>query len=218
MKLLEQSIKKLEGLDHSIDFQISTFKKGKELKKRNSVVSTQWGTDGEVYKMIYLEEGENGTNGRELLIHEYIDKRIRTWIKYPKSGKVKEIKDKKLSKKIDISDITIPMSFLDKKHKFLSEESINGISCRVVEINNEDERIVMWIDDVDHLIHKREYYDKKSKLYKTTNYSNLITVGDITFYGKIETNYLKDKTSSVLVVNEFKIENFEGNQKFKSPK
>ena len=214
--ILERSIRRLDGVDHLINVDITTYKKGKESKKKNSTVSVHWGT-GDIYKMIYLEEGSDGNKGRELLIHEYNDKRLRTWVKYPKSGKIKEIKDKKLSKKIDISDITIPLSFLENESKILRDDEVNGFSCKVVEVLNDDQTILMWIDQSEYLIHKREFYDKKSKLYKSTHYSDLSTISDIKTYTTIETKHLKDKTSSILNVQDIKVQSFKGENKFKAP-
>lgn len=217
-KILEKAIKRLDGIDHTISVDVTTFKKKNDKKSKKINVNVHFGTDKKTYKMIYLEEGSNGSKGRELLIHEYEDKSIRTWVKYPKSGKIKEIKDKKLSKKIDISEITIPLSFLDKQIKILSDDIVNDINCKVVEISNEDEKIRFWIDLDDFIIHKKEHYDRKSKLYKVIEYFNLIAPDNIKYYKNIKTKYIKDKTTADLVVNEFKVVDFKDNGIFKAPK
>ena len=146
--------------------------------------------------MMHLEEGSNGSKGRELLIHEYNDASMKTWIKYPKSGKVKEVKDKKLSKKIDVSEITTPLALLDKKMKIVNDEIINEISCIIIEIKDGNEKIKLWIDTVDFIIHKKEHYDKKSKLYKRIECSVLIIQDKIKFYKNIKTVNLKEKNNS----------------------
>tara|TARA_Y100000588_G_C14191178_1_gene898065 strand:+ start:892 stop:1632 length:741 start_codon:yes stop_codon:yes gene_type:complete len=216
--ILEKSIRRLDGVDHSLFIEATTSKKNDDPKTRELKISVHWGEDKSEYKMIYLEEGSNGSKGRELLIHEYSDASMRTWVKYPKSGKVKEIKDKKLSKRIDVSDITIPLSLLDKKIAILSDESVNDVSCKVLNIKDGDETMKLWIDTADFIIHKKEHYDKKSKLYKTIEYTNLITQDKIKFYKNAKTVHLKDKTTASLVVKEFKIEDFKDNKIFKAPK
>ena len=217
-EILEKSIRRLDGIDHSISAGVTTSKKGDDSKSKELNVYVHWGTDKKVYKMIYLEEGSNGTKGREFLIHEYKDASMRIWIKYPKSGKVKEIKDKKLSKKIDISEITIPINFLDKKIKILNDEVINDFSCKVIEIRNDDEKIRLWIDMVDFIIHRKEHYNKKLKLYKIIEYSNLVVQDKIKFYKNIKTTNLKKKITANLLINEFKVKDFKDSKIFKAPK
>ena len=94
LEILEKSIRNLDGVDHSISLDITTSKKGDDPKTKELNLSVHWSADKNIYKMMHLEEGKNGSKGRELLIHEYNDASMKTWIKYPKSGKVKEIKDK----------------------------------------------------------------------------------------------------------------------------
>ena len=218
LEILEKSIRSLDGVDHSISLDITTSKKGDDPKTKELNLSVHWSADKNIYKMMHLEEGSNGSKGRELLIHEHNDASMKTWIKYPKSGKVKEVKDKKLSKKIDVSEITTPLSLLDKKMKIVSNDTINQIACKIIEIKDGDEKIKLWIDTVDFIIHKKEHYDKKSKLYKTIEYSNLIIQDKIKFYKNIKTVYLKEKKIANLVVNEFKIRDFKDSKIFKVPK
>tara|TARA_B100002052_G_scaffold127071_1_gene116695 strand:- start:4683 stop:5420 length:738 start_codon:yes stop_codon:yes gene_type:complete len=217
LEVLENSIRRLDGVDHSISVDVVTSKKGED-KTRELKISVHWSMDKNKYKMIHLEEGSNGDKGRELLVHEYNDASIRTWIKYPKSGKVKEVKDKKLSKRIDISDITIPLSLLNEKIKILEDQSINDILCKVLEIKNGDEKIKLWIDTVDFIIHKKENYNKKSKLYKKTEYLNITTQDEIKFYKNAKTTHLKDKTTANLTINKFEIRDFKDNGMFEAPK
>ena len=204
-EILEKSIKRMDGIDHIISVEASTYKKNDEPKTKILNISVHYGEDSKNYKMIYLEEGSNGSKGRELLIHEMKDKTMRTWVKYPKSGKVKEVKDKKLSKKIDISEITIPLSFIDKPITVIGDETVNDISCKVIEVINEDEKIKLWIDLEDFIVHRKEYYDKKSKLYKSIVCTDLVSQDKVKFYKNLTTKYLKDKTTTELVVSEFKM-------------
>ncbi len=55
-------------------------------------------------------------------------------------------------------------------------------------------------------------------LYKVIEYSNLTVQGKIKFYKNIKTKYIKDKTTTDLVVNEFKTIDFKDNEIFKVPK
>ena len=216
--ILEKSIRRLDGIDHSISVDVTTSKKSDNPKTKELKISTHWSEDENKYKMIHLEEGSNGSKGRELLIYEYNDGSMRTWVKYPKSGKVKEIKDKKLSKKIDVSDITIPLNLLNKKIKFLKNETINNIPCKVLEVKDGDEAIKLWIDAVDFIIHRKEHYNKKSKLYKKIEYSNMVTQNEIKFYKNAKTVHLKDKVTAELVVNEFEIRDLKDNKIFRVTK
>ena len=102
--------------------------------------------------------------------------------------------------------------------KIIGERKINDIACKIIEIKDEDKKIKLWIDMVDFIIHKKEYYDKKSKLYKSIECSNLITQGKIKFYKNIKTTYLKKKTTADLLVNVFEITDFKDSKIFEAPK
>ena len=107
---------------------------------------------------------------------------------------------------------------IDKKIKILNDEVINDLSCKVIEIKNDDEKIRLWIDMVDFIIHRKEHYNKKSKLYKIIEYSNLVVQDKIKFYKNIKTTNLKKKITANLLINEFKVKDYKDSKIFKAPK
>ena len=214
--LLEKSIKRLDGTDYSINIDLTTIKKD-ETKNKKIIIDVHWSSDEGIYKMIHLEEGENGSKGRELLVYEYDDKSIKTWVKYPKSGKVKELKEKKLSKKVDLSEITIPTSFLNNKIEFSGEEIVNEVRCKIINITDGDELVKLWIDQNDFLIHKKEQYDKKGKLYKHVIFSNLIEENKLKLYYQMNIDYIKDNIKAEFIVTSIEITDFKDLKIFTIP-
>ena len=127
-------------------------------------------------------------------------------------------KDKNFSKKVDISEITIPLSLLNNNIKFINDAIINDIDCKIIEVENGDEKIKLWIDLEDFLIHKKEHYDKKLKLYKSIDYNNLIIQDEIKFYKKMIITHHKEKEKSEFTINHFQIMKFDDISIFLAPK
>ena len=130
---------------------------------------------------------------------------------------MKELKEKKLSKKVDLSEITIPISFLNNEIEFSGEEIINEVRCKIINIADGDELIKLWIDQNDFIIHKKEQYDKKDKLYKYVLFSNLIEENNIKLYYQMDIDYIKDKIKAEFIVSEIKITDFKDSKVFTIP-
>ena len=71
LEILEKSIRRLDGIDHSLSVDVTTSKKNDDPKTKELKISIHWSKDKNKYKMIHLEEGSNGSKGRELIIYEY---------------------------------------------------------------------------------------------------------------------------------------------------
>ena len=134
--------------------------------------------------MIYIKElVEEGEKGRKMWVHTFIEiKRIKKWTMLPRSGKIKDITDKKSSQKIDLSSISFPVGILKNEMVFLEDETVNEVLCKVIEVKDEDGNIRFWVDPIDFIIHKKEYYNKKSEISKEVTYSDLTIYGDLKFY------------------------------------
>ena len=98
-------------------------------------------------------------------MHTYKDGKEKKWIKMPRSGKIKDLTGKKSSQKVDLSSITMPLSLLKKDLSFLEDDVVNGVSCRIVKVKNKSGYALFWIDPIDYIVHKKQFFDKESSTY-----------------------------------------------------
>jgi len=182
-QVLEKAIKRLNDIDHQMTIKIKSKDKKDKEEITNLELFVHWQTDKEKYKMVHIKEITDGKKkGRQMWVHTYKDGKEKKWIRMPRSGKIKDLTGKKSSQKVDLSSITLPLSLLDKENIFLEDDLINETSCKVVEIKKESGNIVLWIDPVDYIIHKKQFYNKNSEIEKEVSYENLTMHNDLKFY------------------------------------
>ena len=180
---LEKAIKRIDGIDHEMQIEIKSKDKNNKLEKTNLQISVMWQLDQEKYKLIHIKEKPKGKKkGRQLWVHTYKDGKEKKWIRMPRSGKIKDLTGKKSSQKVDLSSITMPLSLLKKDLSFLEDDIINGISCKVVKVKKKTGYIHFWIDPIDYIVHKKQFFDKENKLEKEVLYSELSDSSDLKFY------------------------------------
>ena len=125
---------------------------------------------------------------------------MNKWILLPKSGKIKDITGKKISEKLDLSEVSVSLDLLEKESEIKGEDVVNDIPCHLVEVIDDDEIIKIWIDSIDFIVHKKEYYNKKSKLFKTVNFSVLVEEDGIKYYKEASIYNLKKKNKIDIIV------------------
>ena len=209
VSLLRSSMTKLDGIDHEMDVNIvsTNSKDKKEIRKFN--LSVHWNLESDRYKMIFIKEENGKKNCLKAWAHHYKNDKVNKWVLLPKSGKIKDITGKKTSEKLDLSEVSISSDLLKKDSKIKGEDIINDISCHLVEVTDEDGMIRVWIDSTDFIIHKKEYYNKKSKLFKTVNFSTLVEVDGIKYYKETSIYDLKKKNKIDISVNKISKKIFE---------
>ena len=182
-ELLGKAINRLNDIDHQMTIKIKSKDKKDKEEITNLELFVHWETDKEKYKMVHIKEITDGKKkGRQMWVHTYKDGKEKKWIRMPRSGKIKDLTGKKSSQQVDLSSITLPLSLLDKEIIFLEDDLINETSCKVVEIKKESGNIVLWIDPIDYIIHKKQFYNKNSEIEKEVSYENLTMHNDLKFY------------------------------------
>ena len=207
--LLESSMKRLDGVDHEMNIDIASTKSKDKTENKKFNLSVYWDIDGDPYKKIFIEEVNGKKNSLKAWTHHHKNDKVGKWVLLPKSGKVKDVTGKKTSEKLDMSEVNILPDLLKKKSKIAGEDSINGISCYMVEVSDDDEMVKIWIDSTDFIVHKKEYYNKKSKLFKTVKFSGIAEQDEIKYYKEASIYDLKKKNKIDISVKSISKKTFE---------
>ncbi len=220
-QFVENSIKRLDNIDCKMIINGKSIEgKGKE-EKTSFEIYIHWVPESEnleTYKKIYIKElVEEGKKGKKLWVHFRKDKKDKKWMMLPRSGKIKDITDKKSSQKVDLSSISFPLETLKNEMVFLDDEKVNEVLCKVVEIKDEDGNIRLWIDPVDFLIHKKVYYNKKSEVSREATFSDLIEYEGLKFYKKESIYNIRKETTVEMSLKEFEKTTFDNLDKFNTP-
>ena len=221
-QLVENSINRLNGIDCRMVINGKSIDgKGQEEEETNFEIYIHWVPESEAletYKKIYIKElVEEGKKGKKFWVHFRKDKKDKKWMMLARSGKIKDITDKKSSQKVDLSSISFPLEILKNEMVFLDDEKVNEVSCKVVEIKNEDGNIRLWIDPVEFLIHKKVYYNKKSEVSKEATFTDLTQYEGLKFYKKESIYNTRKETTVEMSLKEFEKSTFENLDKFNTP-
>jgi hypothetical protein len=182
----------------NIDIVSTNSKDKKENRKFN--LSVHWDMNNDRYKMIFIKENNGKKNCLKAWTHHYKNHKVNKWILLPKSGKIKDVTGKKISEKLDLSEVSVSLDLLEKESEIKGKDVVNDIPCHLVEVIDNDEIIKIWIDSIDFIIHKKEYYNKKSKLFKTVNFSMLVEEDGIKYYKEASIYNLKKKNKIDIIV------------------
>jgi len=220
-QFVENSIKRLDNIDCRMVINGKTIEDNGDEEKANFEIYIHWvpeSESSETYKKIYIKElVKEDKKGKKFWVHFRKDKKDKKWMMLPRSGKIKDITDKKSSQKVDLSSISFPLETLKNEMIFLNDEKVNEVLCKVIEIKNEDGNIRLWIDPVDFLIHKKVYYNKKSEVSKEATFSDLVEYEGLKFYKKESIYNIRKETTVEMSLKEFEKVNFENLDKFNTP-
>ena len=198
--LLESSMTRLEGIDHEMNIDIVSTNSKDKKENRKFNLSVHWDMNNDRYKMIFIKENNGKKNCLKAWTHHYKNHKVNKWILLPKSGKIKDVTGKKISEKLDLSEVSVSLYLLEKESEIKGEDVVNDIPCHLVEVIDDDEIIKIWIDSIDFIVHKKEYYNKKSKLFKTVNFSILVEEDGIKYYKEASIYNLKKKNKIDIIV------------------
>ena len=191
--LLKSSVTRLDGIDHEMNVDILTTNSKEKKENRKFNLSIHWDMNNDRYKMIFIKENNGKKNCLKAWAHHYTNDKVNKWVLLPKSGKIKNVTGKKTSEKLDLSEVSLSLDFLKKESAIKGEELINDIFCHLVEVIDDDGMVKIWIDPIDFMVHKKEYYNKKSKLFKTVNFNTLVEEDGIKYYKEASIYNLKKK-------------------------
>ena len=110
--------------------------------------------------------------------------------------------------------ISYPLCVINQTNQ---DNLINEISCKVVEIKRKSGNIKLWIDPVDFIIHKKQFYNKDSEIEKEVSYENLTMHNDLKFYNHEIIHNHKKKSIVEIFLTAFEQKTFDSIDLFNIP-
>jgi len=130
----------------------------------------------------------------------------------PITGKLKDISDKKSTKKFTLADLEFTeKEIAENEHSILPSEKIGDHSAHVIKSVKKGKNgkvkksKKIWIDTDDYLIHKVEFYTKLGRLYRSVECTDVQTIEGITFPSKIFVKDLKSKSEIFVQLDKIEI-------------
>jgi outer membrane lipoprotein-sorting protein len=130
----------------------------------------------------------------------------------PITGKLKDISDKKSTKKFTLADLEFTeKEIAENEHSLLPSEVIGDHSVHVIKSVKKGKNgkvkksKKIWIDTNDYLIHKAEFYTKSGRLYRSVECTDVQTIEGISFPLKIFVKDLKSKSEIFVQLDKIEI-------------
>jgi len=163
----------------------TTDKKGHEKTGKVRILSKSSAKEKLDKRRISIIEPEE-MKGTHILIFDYTDKTDEMWVYMPAIKEPRQIVSNKMTKsfmgsEFTLGDMSVP-GVSDFNFKLLKSEKVDGADCWVIECipvnKNVQNRInyskeILYIDKSHYITRKGEFYDKKGKLVKLLNVSDI---------------------------------------------
>jgi len=203
----------MDGIDHR--FKINSKSSKKEKKGKHFQASIHWPSEGDILRQTRITstfpKRKKPTSFWE---HRYKDgTKIKKWMSLPVTGKLKDVSNKKTSKK-DFSFSELGVTDEDIKshdHTILNSENIDTLSAYVIEsieLSNKGkvkESKKLWIDTDSYMILKVEFYTGSGRLYRSVECLDFYYVKEILFPMSIYVKDLKSKTDLQITVKDIEL-------------
>jgi outer membrane lipoprotein-sorting protein len=161
-------------------------KRGHERVRKLQTKRKRYG-EGESKSVAYFLSPSD-VKGTAFLVWEHADKANDVFIYLPALKKIRRIASEQKNQSFMGSDFSYADmendDVDDADHRILSEEELDGRLCWVIESiskpdsDSEYGKLVSWVDKIDFIPYKVEFYDKKERLYKLMLVLRTGPVGD----------------------------------------
>jgi|TARA_X000000368_G_C23016972_1_gene706171 hypothetical protein len=215
--ILLKSFHRLDNINHQFSFNFK--ESGKKNKTNKYKILINWPKEGPHLKETRIIPVKNMKNKpTSFWENQFKDKRkSKRWMSMPITGKLKDISDKKPSKKFSLADLEFSDEDIYKnENNLIGKEIINGELNYIVnslqktkEGKNKESR-KLWIGVDSYIINKVEFYTKSGRLYRTVECKNIEIVDGVSFTKDIYVKDLKSKNDYFIDLYDIKI-----NPKFK---
>ena len=212
-EILLQTFHRMDGINHR--FKVDSKSSGKKEKEKHYQASVHWPPEGNLLRQTRMTSIETKRKKpSSFWEHRFRDKtKIKKWMSFPVTGKLKDVSDKKVSKK-DFSFSELGVTDEDIKshsHELLSQEKIDTLSAYVIESIEKNkkgkikESKKLWIDTDSYMILKVEFYTKSGRLYRSVECSNYQYFETILFPMNIYVRNLKSKTDIQITIKDIEM-------------
>ena len=221
-EFINSSITRLDGIDHKMTVDIITTDNKENEETKQFEMCVHWELDSDNYKMVKIDENVKEEKGLEAWAFHFRKGETKKWVMLPKSGKIKDVSGKKSSDKMDFSEVGLDSNILENEIAYIEDEVLDNdnqeIRCKKFQIISDDETIILWIDSIDFIVHKKEYYNKKQKLFKEVTYRNLVIIDNTKFYKDICIHDHKKKSRVDISLSDFDLSSIDDMNLFSIPK
>ena len=179
-EILLQSFHRLDNVNHQ--FSVTFKESGKKIKIKEYKVLINWPSEGKYLKEIRIMPIGNIKNKPSSFWENHFrDKKTsKRWMSLPITGKLKDISDKKPTKKFSLADLEFTESDIyNNENILIGSEVINGelnyIINSITKTKNgtNKESRKLWVGTESFIIHKVEFYSKSGRLLRTIECKNI---------------------------------------------
>ncbi|HIO40474.1 MAG TPA: outer membrane lipoprotein-sorting protein [Candidatus Marinimicrobia bacterium] len=211
-KILLSTLHRLDSINHQ--FSVNIKETGKKEKIKNYQISIQWPEKGDILKRTRVKPIQNKRKKpSSIWEHQFKDRqKTKRWMTMPITGKLKDISDKKSTKKFTLADLEFTeKEIAENEHSLLPSEVIGDHSVHVIKSVKKGKNgkvkksKKLWIDTNDYLIHKAEFYTKSGRLYRSVECTDVQTIEGISFPLKIFVKDLKSKSEIFVQLDKIEI-------------
>ena len=211
-EILFSTLHRLDSVNHQ--FSVNIKETGKKEKIKNYQISIQWPEKGDILKRTRVKPiQDKRKKPSSIWEHQFKDgRKTKRWMTMPITGKLKDISDKKSTKKFTLADLEFTeKEIAENEHSLLPSEVIGDHSVHVIKSVKKGKNgkvkksKKIWIDTDDYLIHKVEFYTKSGRLYRSVECTDVQTIEGVAFLSKIFVKDLKSKSEIFVELDKIEI-------------
>ncbi len=211
-EILLNTFHRLDSVNHQ--FSVNIKETGKKEKIKNYQISIQWPETGDVLKKTRVKPVQvKRKKPSSIWEHQFKEgQKAKRWMSMPITGKLKDISDKKTTKKFTLADLEFTKKDIaENEHSILPSEKIGDHSVYVIKSVKKGKKgkvkksKKIWIDTDDYLIHKAEFYTKSGRLYRSVECAEIQLIDGFAFPLKIFVKDLKSKSEIFVELDKIEI-------------
>ena len=211
-EILFSTFHRLDSVNHQ--YSVNIKETGKKEKIKNYQISIQWPEKGDILKRTRVKPiQDKRKKPSSIWEHQFKDgRKTKRWMTMPITGKLKDISDKKSTKKFTLADLEFTeKEIAENEHSILPSEVIGDNSVHIIKSVKKGKNgkvkksKKIWIDTNDYLIHKVEFYTKSGRLYRSVECTDVQTIEGVAFLSKIFVKDLKSKSEIFVELDKIEI-------------
>ena len=211
-EILLSTLHRLDSVN--LQFSVNIKGTGKKEKIKNYQISIQWPEKGDILKRTRVKPiQDKRKKPSSIWEHQFKDgRKTKRWMTMPITGKLKDISDKKSTKKFTLADLKFTeKEIAENEHSILPSEKNGDHSVHVIKSLKKGKNgkvkksKKIWIDTNDYLIYKVEFYTKSGRLYRSVECTDVQTIEGIAFFSKIFVKDLKSKSEIFVELDKIEI-------------
>jgi hypothetical protein len=210
--ILLKSFHRLDNINHQ--FLVKFKESGKKVKIKNYKILVHWPNTGEHLKETRIMPVMDTKNKpSSFWEYQFKDKRkSKRWMSMPITGNLKDVSDKKPSKKFSLADLEFSKKdIFSNENSFIGSDTLNGslnyIINSITKTKNGKANTSkkVWIGTENYVINKVEFYTKSGRLFRIVECQNVDIINGFVFPSKVYVQDIKSKTEFLIDLYEIEI-------------